>query len=103
LAYELRYFFDPGSGICLWASSEQAREKFGYPVDHWSLPLSENTRRWLNYLIAWFDTSIDWSAPGNSNDRWTTEELERFRSASRNGLALIREELHRQDFVVLDS
>lgn len=25
--YDLRYFFDAGSGVCLWASNEAARER----------------------------------------------------------------------------
>jgi hypothetical protein len=93
VAYELRYFFDPGSGICLWSANQEARERFGYPVDHWTLDLSENTRRWLSYLIAWFDTSIDWSSPSDSDDRWSPEEVARFREASEHCLALLREEL----------
>lgn len=101
MAYELRYFFDPGSGICLWSANQEARERFGYPVDHWALDLSENTRRWLSYLIALFDTSIDWSSPSDSDDQWSVEEVARFREASGRGLALVREELG-SGFVVAD-
>lgn len=101
MAYELRYFFDPGSGICLWAKNQEARERFGYPIDHWTLALSENTRRWLSYLIAWFDTSIDWSAPSDSDDHWSDEEVARFREASQRGLTLIREELG-ESFVIVE-
>jgi hypothetical protein len=93
VAYELRFFFDPGSGICLWSANQEARERFGYPVDHWKLDLSENTKRWLTYLIAWFDTSIDWSSPSDSDDQWSAEEVAQFRKASERGLAFIREEL----------
>lgn len=93
MIYEIRYFFDPGCGICLWAKNEAAREKYGYPIDHWKLPLSENTRRWLQYLIAWFDTSMDWESPSDTDDYWTVEELERFKQAAMKGFKLLREEL----------
>ncbi|MGE8210274.1 MAG: hypothetical protein ACN6RH_12250 [Stenotrophomonas rhizophila] len=102
MALELRYFFDPGSGICLWAHNDEARERFGYPVEHWTLPLSENTRRWLSYLIAWFDTSIDWSSPGDSDDRWSADEVGRFREASIRGAALVREELEGIGFLIIE-
>lgn len=59
----------------------------------WLLPLSENSKRWLDYLVAWYDTSIDWASPGDSDDRWSTEELARFHQAASRGLALVREEL----------
>ena len=45
---KLRLAFDPGSGICLWSTNEAARARYGYPVDHSQLPLTENTRRWLS-------------------------------------------------------
>ena len=59
----LRMEFDPGSGTCLWADDLEAREGLGSAVDHHRLPLSDNTRRWLDHLIAWFDVSIDWNSP----------------------------------------
>ncbi len=91
--YKLRLAFDPGSGICLWAANDAARDRFGYPIDHWQLPLGENTRRWLDYLIAWFDTSIDWASPTDGNDHWTEAELRRFQGAKQRGFELIQQEL----------
>ena len=41
MTYLIRFSFDPGSGVCLWAKNEAAREKFGYPIEHWELPLRE--------------------------------------------------------------
>lgn len=38
--YKLRYFFDFGSGICLWAANDAARDHFGYPVDSSKLPIT---------------------------------------------------------------
>jgi hypothetical protein len=45
--YHLRYFFDPGAGICLWSSNDAARQKFDYPVDARDLPVPETTQRRL--------------------------------------------------------
>jgi hypothetical protein len=102
MTYQLRFFFDPGSGVCLWAKNDTAREKFGYPVEHWELPLSENTKRWLQHLVAWFDTSIDWSAPSDSDDYWSEEELQRFKVAARKGFELLRQELHEPQYEFFD-
>jgi len=102
MTYQLRFFFDPGSGVCLWAKNDAAREKFGYPVEHWELPLSENTKRWLQHLVAWFDTSIDWDAPSDSDDYWSEEELQRFKVAARKGFELLRQELHMPQYEFFD-
>ena len=91
MRYEIRYFFDPGSGVCLWAKNAAAREKFGYAIDHWNLELSENTKRWLQHLITWFDTSIDWESPPDG--RWSEEDELRFRQAAVKGIELLRAEL----------
>jgi hypothetical protein len=63
----LRNFFDPGGGICLWSANDAARERFGYPVEARSLPLTENTWRRVAYLCAWYDTSIDWRYPPHAS------------------------------------
>ncbi|MFZ6846546.1 hypothetical protein [Undibacterium sp. RuTC16W] len=102
MTYVVRYFFDPGSGICLWAKNEATREKFGYPIDHWTLPLPENTKRALQYLVAWFDTSLDWDAPSDSDTYWSDDELQRFRLAARKGLELLRQELPSQLYEFID-
>lgn len=51
--YKLRFFFDAGSGICLWSADERTIEKFDYPVDPSKLPIDENLRRRLHYVTAW--------------------------------------------------
>lgn len=93
MKYLLRYSFDPGSGVCLWAGDDASRERFDYAVEHWELPLSENAKRFLQHLVAWFDTSIDWSSPGDTDDYWSSDELARFKEASAKGLRILREEL----------
>lgn len=102
MSYVLRYFFDPGSGVCLWAENDEAKEKFGYPVEHWELPLSENAKRFLQHLVAWFDTSIDWSAPGDTDEYWSAEELASFKAASAKGLLMLKDELSVQGYEFID-
>ena len=94
----LRLSFDAGSGVCLWSMNDEARHRFGVAVDHRQLPLSENTQRWLDHLIAWYDTSIDWDAPSFAHERWTAGEANRFLAAFQRGLDLLREELSAAEF-----
>lgn len=103
MSYVIRYQFDPGSGVCLWAENNEAKERFGYPIEHWELPLSENTKRYLQHLIAWFDTSIDWSYPSDSDDYWADEELASFKAASAKGLLLLRQELSDERYEFVDA
>ena len=53
----LKYFFDVGSGVCLWAGDSKTEEILGYAIELEKIDISENTRKWLTYLIHWFDTS----------------------------------------------
>ncbi|HEY9404323.1 MAG TPA: hypothetical protein VIQ24_16820 [Pyrinomonadaceae bacterium] len=98
--YRLRYSFDPGAGICLWAANDAAREQFDYPVDVRDLPLPENTRRRVWYVSAWFDTSIDWDYPPAPSP-WSWEEREWFNSEAQKLLTLVREQLG-LEFEVID-
>ncbi|BBE50469.1 hypothetical protein OYT1_ch0906 [Ferriphaselus amnicola] len=90
--YVFRYFFDPGSGICLWSDNDTAREKFDYPVELSDLGLSDDLLRQAVDLLAWYDTSIDWSYPSNPSP-WPESEVIRFRDASQNLLSVLRLEL----------
>lgn len=98
--YRLRYFFDPGAGVCLWAANDAARERFDYPVDARDLPLPENTWWKVWYVCAWFDTSIDWDYPPNPSP-WNREERERFNAEAQKLLTLVREQLG-PEFEVVD-
>ena len=73
----LRYFFDPGAGICLWAADDEARAQFGYPVELEQLNLSQDTIAFGNRLIASFDGSINWSDPAGPSP-WSEEHRSRF-------------------------
>lgn len=61
--YSIAYFFDVGSGICLWAKNDLARQKYGYPIDHRALPFDEFLKNDIQDLLNYYDTSLDWDNP----------------------------------------
>ena len=92
MPYRLRFAFDPGSGMCLWAANDAVRERFGYPVALDDLPLSEATREAGGRLIRRFDTSVDWDDPGGPSP-WSKAESRAFDAAAWDWLAAARREL----------
>ena len=98
--YALRYFFDPGSGICLWAGNQAARDAFGYPVEARQLALPRGTRERMEELTRWVDRSIDWEYPAGPS-LWTPGERDRFLRAAWHLLAVLREQLG-SDFEIRD-
>ena len=98
--YIFRYFFDPGSGICLWSDNDAAREKFDYAVELSKLGLPDNFLRQAIHLTAWYDTSLDWSNPPNPSP-WPESEFVRFHEASQKFLSMLRQELG-PDFEIRD-
>ena len=98
--YILRFFFDPGSGIRLWAANDAARDKWDYPIDTRDLPLPENTWRFAYHLCSWFDTSIDWTYPPDPSP-WDAAERDRFNNAAQQFLEILRGQLG-TDFDVVD-
>lgn len=99
--YVLRYFFDAGSGTCLWAANDAARAAFGYAVDLRALPLAPDTRDGLTRLVQRFDGSIDWDDPGGASP-WGTAARETFARAAAEGLARLRGDLSGHGFLVHD-
>jgi hypothetical protein len=98
--YRLRYFFDPGAGICLWTANEDAERRFGYAVDASKLPLLENTWRRVLHLCHWYDTSIDWNHPPDPSP-WDAIECKRFNDEAQKLLAELRGQLG-PDFELVD-
>jgi hypothetical protein len=90
--YRLRYFFDLGSGICLWSANDAARERFGYPVELRDLPLPETIRRRSYFVLAWYDTFMDWEQSPEPSRWWPREEAA-FNAAAQELLVLFREHL----------
>lgn len=92
IRYVFRYFFDAGSGSCLWSANDFARAKFDYSVELSDLGLTETLLHQVNDILAWYDTSLDWSNPSGPSP-WTESESIRFRHASQLLLSRLRHEL----------
>ncbi|MFZ3194433.1 MAG: hypothetical protein WA154_14670 [Moraxellaceae bacterium] len=90
---QIKFYFDAGSGICLWAADAATEQQLGYAIELSQLPLSENTQRWLTHLISWFDTSVDWSEPTRAGQYWKPAEQQRFQASCQIGLDLLRNDL----------
>ena len=98
--YQLRYFFDPGSGCCLWAGDDATRGRFGYAVDHTTLPLITATQARIDATLAWFDTALNREYPPDPGP-WRQDECERFNATATALYATIAAEL-RPAFRLLD-
>ncbi len=98
--YRLRYFFDAGSGVCLWSDNDAARERYGIAITPAQLPLSKATRQEVNQLVAWYDTSLNWDDPAGPTS-WSLEERESFNRAAGVLLTQLRAEL--RDFTIEDN
>ena len=97
----LRYEFDAGSGVCLWAANAEAEVRYGLAVEVAALPLSTKLCEQLHHLIAWYDSALDWDNPGGASP-WSAEERQRFLAAARQGLLALRRELP-AEFEVTDA
>lgn len=89
----LRFFFDPGSGTCLWSANDDARAACGYAVDHQALPLSDSVKAELTRLIAAFDTSIDWGNPTERGPAWSRAAEAAFLQDADRVARLVQDEL----------
>ena len=96
--YRLRFFFDTGSGVCLWSGNEAARQRYGYPVAPRTLPLPEDTSREMERLITWYDEWMDWASAPQPNPSWDEAA---FTAAARQLLDKIRRELG-PDYEIVD-
>lgn len=83
-----------------WGADEETKAKFDYACDLRELPIKENTWRRGYYIMAWFDTSIDWTYPPDPSP-WSPEEMTRFHDAAQSFLGQLRQELG-PDFEVID-
>jgi hypothetical protein len=89
--YRVRLMFEWGGG-CLWSGNEAALEAFDVGDIEDRLPLSDETRRRLDELSVWHDTSLDWDDPAGPGP-WSADEYERFNRAAAEVLEIIRAEL----------
>lgn len=56
-----RYYFEPGSGNCLWPDDEEAIQTYDYTVELEDLPLSEETIAMGRQVMNRFDNAQDWT------------------------------------------
>jgi hypothetical protein len=63
----LRFFFDAGSGVCLWAQDAEAKARFGYPVKSRDLDISEHLRAEIEQLVTDYDDTFPWDDPGSGS------------------------------------
>jgi hypothetical protein len=89
--YHIRLMFEWGGG-CLWCRNDAAFAAFGIGHIEDLLPLSAETRRRLEELSEWHDTSLDWDDPAGPGP-WPPDEYERFEAAAGDILDCIRREL----------
>jgi hypothetical protein len=99
-AYRIRFFFDWGSGTCLWSANDAARQAFDYPIDPGKLPLSAETIDRIGRMCAWYDKALNWDYPPDPGP-WRQDECDRFNGQSALLLESIRRELG-ADFDVID-
>ena len=85
----LRFAFEAGAGVCLWAANDDAQARFGLAVEQADLPLDGALRQTGEALIERFDTSLDWTDPAGPTP-WTAGEADAFESAASAWLADLR-------------
>lgn len=90
--YRLRYFFDAGSGVCLWSGNDAAQADYGIAITPEQLPLSPETRQEVERLVAWYDTSLDWNDPAGPTP-WSPEEGACFKRAAQALLQQLQAQL----------
>lgn len=96
--YLLRYFFDAGSGCCLWSANSHALERFGYAVGPEHLGLTADLSDRYRQLCSWFDTSLDWADP-TARSPWSEEDERRFGAAATDMLRDLSQELGSEFFI----
>jgi len=61
----LRFFFDAGSGVCLWAQDADAKARFGYPVEAEALDIPAELRDEIDQLVKDYDDTFPWDDPAS--------------------------------------
>lgn len=61
----LRLFFDAGSGVLLWAYDDEAKARFGYPVESEALAIPQELRDKIEQLITDYDDTFPWDDPAS--------------------------------------
>lgn len=90
--YVLKYMYDWCSGTCLWSVNKEADEKYGYPIDLDDLPLSDELRKELDFLVDKHDEALDWDCPSNPL-LWSEQEQTDFISRAKKAYYFVVKEL----------
>ena len=98
--FEMKFMFDWGSRVCIWAANDEARKKYGYSVKSEQLPISENLVRELNMLIRRHDEALDWDCPQNGL-LWTKEQQEKFIERAKSAYSKLCMELDTDHHLIL--
>ncbi len=98
----LRFFLDPGSGVCLWRASTASTEKEEYAVDHETLPLSRNTKAALTAVIAIADTSVDWENAPSPGPFWSEDARKHLESLAASAYNATKSELNLHGYQLID-
>jgi len=86
----VRFFFDAGSGCCMWSANAAARRELGtYEINLSTLPLPKALQDEGEVLIQRQYTSIDWDDPFNGKP-WTDAEHAAFDTEVTDWLARVR-------------
>jgi len=86
----IRFFCEWGGGA-LWPADPASGRFEAGPLDD-QLPLSAETRRRLEALCAWHDTSLNWDYPPDPGP-WRQAECDRFNAAAAALVHRLRAEL----------
>lgn len=91
--YQMKFMFDWGSGVCVWSVNEMAKKRFGsYPIFTSQLPISDELKIELEYLITWHDEALNWGTP-NSDLLWNDTQVDDFLNMAKKAYYRLCDEL----------
>ena len=91
--FQLKFMFDWGSGVCLWSSNTTSQEKFGdYPIDTDDLPVSQELKEKIEYLINKHDEALNWNDPGGDL-LWNDTQIQEFMNEAKKVYLALCDEL----------
>jgi hypothetical protein len=97
--YILKYWFEHG-GICLWSANDNARNKYGYPINNDKLPISKELINELYALEEEYYGYLEWDYPPYPTP-WTEEQMQNFKNRANAAYLTLVSELG-SDFEVIN-
>lgn len=100
--YSMRFFFDWGSGVCLWANNKDTKERFDdYPINGDLLPITDDLKTELDKLIYWHDEALNWDDPAGDL-LWSEEQIRVFTAEAKKVYIRLCEELGRDYEIIYE-